>query len=42
MWSLIQFNLPVLVAALLIGVVTGRWMFRRPAPRSDRGDSEAP
>ncbi len=41
MLSLIQFNLPVLAAALLVGVVTGRWLFRRPA-KSNRGDSETP
>jgi len=33
MLTLLQFNLPVLVVALLIGVATGRWLFRRrPAP----------
>jgi len=37
MLSLIKFNLPVLAAALLIGIVTGRWLFRRPAP-SERND----
>lgn len=25
-----QFNLPLLAVALLIGVATGWWMFRRP------------
>jgi hypothetical protein len=30
MLSLIQFNLPLLAAALLIGVATAYWMFRRP------------
>jgi len=38
MLTLLQFNFPVLVAALLIGVATGRWMFRRrpaPPPKSE-------
>jgi len=36
MLTLLQFNLPVLAVALLIGVATGRWMFRRrPAPPHD-------
>lgn len=30
MLSLLQFNLPVLAASMLIGVATGRWAFRRP------------
>jgi hypothetical protein len=30
MLSLLQFNLPVLAVAMLIGVVTGWWVFRRP------------
>jgi len=30
MLSLIQFNLPVLAVAVLIGVATGWWAFRRP------------
>ena len=30
MLTLLQFNLPVLAAALLIGVATGWWAFRRP------------
>ncbi len=41
MLSLIQFNLPVLGAALLIGLATGRWLFRRPPP-PPRSDTEAP
>ena len=32
MLTLLQFDVPVLVVALLIGVATGRWLFRRPAP----------
>ena len=37
MLSLIQFNLPLLGVALLIGVATGAWMFRRrPAPAETR------
>ena len=30
MLSLLQFNLPVLAVATLIGLVTGWWAFRRP------------
>jgi hypothetical protein len=42
MLALIKFNWPVLAAAVLIGIVTGRWIFRRrPAPL-ERTDSEAP
>jgi hypothetical protein len=41
MLSLIQFNLPVLAAALLIGIATARWMFRHPA-RSGRNDKSLP
>lgn len=44
MLSLIQFNLPVLVAALLIGIVTARWLFRGRRPghgRSREDKSEA-
>lgn len=34
MLSLLQFNLPILAIALLIGVATARWIFRgRPASR---------
>lgn len=40
MLSLIQFNLPLLGVALLIGLVTGRLLFRRPAPPT-RSDTEA-
>lgn len=34
MLTLIKFNLPVLAVALLIGIATGAWIFRRrrPAP----------
>ena len=42
MLSLAQFNLPVLVAALLIGLLTGRWMFRgRRAPERKEDESES-
>ena len=42
MLSLIQFNLPVLIVAMLIGIVTARWLFRRrPAPLA-APDNEAP
>ena len=30
--DLAQFNLATLGAALLIGIATARWMFRRPPP----------
>jgi hypothetical protein len=30
MLSLAQFDAPLLVAALLVGIVTGWWLFRRP------------
>jgi hypothetical protein len=36
--SLLQFQLPVLAAALLIGLVTGRWMFRGGPPRQKQED----
>jgi hypothetical protein len=38
MLSLIQFNLPVIAAALLIGVATARWIFRRRPRRTEKGD----
>ena len=41
MLSLLQFDLPVLLAALLIGLATGRWMFRRPVPTRPT-DTSAP
>lgn len=37
MFALIQANIVLLLAAMLIGVLTGRWMFlRRPASAADR------
>jgi len=42
MLTLLQFNLPLLGVALLIGVATGAWMFRRRPHRPDRTDSSAP
>jgi hypothetical protein len=36
--SLLQFDLPVLAAALLIGIVTGRWMFLGGSPRKKQED----
>ena len=30
MLTLAQFNLPLLVVALLIGIATGWWLFRHP------------
>jgi hypothetical protein len=42
MLSLVQFNLPVLLVALAIGVAAGRWIFaRRPAP-PERTDPDSP
>ena len=41
MVSLVQFNLPVLVAALLVGIVTGRWMFRVGKPRTKQEDERS-
>lgn len=38
MLSLILFNLPVVVAALLIGVATGRWLYRGRTGRTDKGN----
>lgn len=40
MLSLAAFNLPVLAMALLIGVGTGRWIFRGPPGRT-RPEDEA-
>ena len=36
MMTLIQVNLIPITAALLIGILTGRWMFRRRAASSPR------
>ena len=40
MLSLAQFNLPLLVSALLIGVATAWWIRRgrRPAPPDDKSE----
>ena len=40
MLSLVLFDLPVIAAALLIGVATGRWMFRGRG-RNDKGNNRA-
>ncbi len=40
MLSLLQFDLPVLAAALLIGIVTGRWMFLGGSPRKKQEEDE--
>ena len=42
MLSLLQFNLPVLAAALLIGMLTGRWMFRSRPARTTQQDEPSP
>ena len=43
MLRLAEFDLPVLLAALLIGLLTGRWMFRGrgrpPETKEDRPDT---
>ena len=42
MLSLAEFNLPVLVAALLIGLLTGRWMFRgRPVAEREEDKTQS-
>ena len=42
MLNLAEFNLPVLAAALLIGLLTGRWIFRgRPAGEKEKDKSES-
>lgn len=41
MLTLLQFNLPVLAVALLIGIATGRWISRG-AARPDSTGTEAP
>ena len=38
MLNLAQFNLPLLAAVLLIGVATGRWIFRGPPQLSKTED----
>ena len=42
MLSLLEFNWPVLAAALLIGVATARWLFRRPPVKKDEKDPTSP
>lgn len=39
MLNLALSNLPMLAAALLIGVVTGFWAFRRPPAPADNGEA---
>ena len=41
MLSLIEFDLPLIAVAIAIGIVTARWMFRRPAPPKP-ADKSAP
>lgn len=38
MLSLAWFDLPVLAAALLIGLLTGRWIFRGPPASEGKED----
>jgi uncharacterized protein YneF (UPF0154 family) len=41
MFALAQFNLVTLVVALVIGIITGRWMFARraaPPPAPEEAD----
>ena len=40
MLSLVLFNLPVVAAALLIGVATGRWLFRQRSGPTDKGEDK--
>jgi hypothetical protein len=42
MLTLLQFNLPVLAAALAIGILTGRWIFRRAPAPTETQDNELP
>lgn len=42
MIALIQFNLATLAAALAIGLLTGRWMFARPAAAPDKAEDSDP
>lgn len=42
MLSLIQFNLPLLAVALLIGVATGRWIFRRRPAAPEQTETHVP
>ena len=43
MIALAFYNLVPLGVALVIGVITGRWIFaRRAAPQARTGDSESP
>lgn len=36
MLTLLKFNLPILAVALVIGIATGAWMFRRPRSSEQR------
>jgi hypothetical protein len=42
MLSLLQFNLPVLAVALLVGLATARWIFRGRPPAKKQEDSPSP
>ncbi len=41
MLTLLQFNLPILAVALLIGIATGRWIFRKPKKAEDEGNNQS-
>jgi hypothetical protein len=42
MLTLLEFNLPVLAAAMLIGIATGYWIFRGRPPAKKQEDSPSP
>ena len=42
MLSLLQFDLPVLALALLIGILTGRWMLQGGKRRKPQEDESSP
>jgi len=41
MLNLVEFNLPVLLVALLIGVAAGRWIFARRQPPPERTEEDS-
>ena len=36
MLTLLKFNLPILAVALVIGIISGAWIFRRPRSPEQR------